>query len=87
MRLVDPLTAFAAFEPGTVLAIHGTADALVPCHTTAALASTHPGVNVQIEPDMDHGLFIVGDDDGITPRTHELQARLYREIADHLSAD
>jgi alpha/beta superfamily hydrolase len=85
MRLLDPRRGLAAFGPGSVLAIHGTADSLVPCSTTQELTATHPNVEVRIIPGMDHGLFVVGDDDGLTSRSHDLQARLYQVITDHLS--
>lgn len=84
MRLLDPVSALDAASPQSVLLIHGTADALVPCQISERVGDGHPAIQLHIVRDMDHGMFVAGDDDGLTAETHALRSRLMELIVEHL---
>jgi pimeloyl-ACP methyl ester carboxylesterase len=52
---------------------HGTKDALVPCKIVEALAKRYHQFNINIIPEMGHGLYVDGDEDGISENSKNIQ--------------
>ncbi|MCL1814847.1 MAG: alpha/beta hydrolase [Treponema sp.] len=70
--LIDPLETIKNITI-PIQIFHGTKDDYVPCKIAETLANQYPHFSINIVPDMGHGLYIDGDDDGNTKDSKQIQ--------------
>jgi pimeloyl-ACP methyl ester carboxylesterase len=64
---------------------HGTEDSFVPCHIVEELSKKFPNINIHIIQSMGHGLYIDGDEDGISEKSKQIQEHYYENVKTFLT--
>jgi len=83
MKLLHPETVVRTIKP-PVLLIHGSGDGMVPFQVSEEIGHKTPNIEIRILKDMDHGLFIVGDDEGRSQRSIDLEDKVLGFIVEHI---
>lgn len=83
MRLLHPEVTIGSIEE-PVLLIHGTADTLVPCQVSEEVAAKFRQIEAHIVKDMHHGLYVVGDDEGLSEESIAVEDAALNLIVSHI---
>lgn len=84
MELLHPEVSIGSIGQD-VLLFHGDADTMVPCEVSKSVGERFPNIDLRVLEGVGHGLYISGDDDGITPETAEIQDTVLGSIVDSIS--
>ena len=85
MPLLNPLAALRRISKPLQF-FHGTADSLVPCRITQDAVDGLPNADVHIIQGMGHGLYVSGDESGVSAASKNLQETYYTELTKFLSS-
>jgi uncharacterized protein len=70
-----------------ILLIHGSADTLVPCAVSEDVARRFPQIELHVIEGMNHGLFLTGDDDGVSERSISIERDALDMMEAHISGN
>jgi len=84
LLVLNPLDMLKQLE-AHVQIFHGTEDDLIPCSVVKGLKKQCPLFDIHVVPDMGHGLYVDGDDDGITDGSKKIQEEYYYHVTQFLA--
>jgi pimeloyl-ACP methyl ester carboxylesterase len=81
---IEPLKKIADLEIPLQI-FHGTKDNLVPFQVAQKIKVDYPFVDVRILNDMGHGLYLDGDDEGVSEGSLAIQKNYYSSVLEFLT--
>lgn len=83
MRIVRPDVTLRELRQ-SVLVFHGNCDSMVPYDATVETCRGLSQVRLVTMDGIDHGYMVLGDDDGVDPKSIANKKEIYRQIVDHI---
>jgi uncharacterized protein len=82
--IIEPIEYFSKLQL-PIQVFHGTYDNLVPCFVAQNLVNEHSNIEVNIIDKMGHGLYIDGDDEGLSIQSRKIQQNYFQAVANFLN--
>jgi pimeloyl-ACP methyl ester carboxylesterase len=84
LMLLDPLSIIGSINV-PIQIFHGTDDTVVPCSVAETISKSYSQIDVRVIPNMGHGLYVTGDDDGITEPSRFIQEDYFQSTLRFIS--